>query len=413
MRAVSRFIVCSIALAVLTWQTATPAARPAADEVRGLWVLRSSLGSPQSIAAMVRAARDAGFNTLLVQVRGRGEAHYKSAIEPRASELDGQPADFDPLATTLDLARRAGLAVHAWVNVNLVASATTLPRSRNHIALRHPEWLMVPAPLAGTLGEFKSPAYIGALARWSRSAGEQVEGLYLSPIPAEAQEYTAAVVAELAARYAVDGIHLDYVRYPNEAFDHSRTALSAFRQTVAASRPPAERQELDRATAHDPTAWVRSMPDAWATLRRDRLTDLVVRLRSVVKKARPGAVVSAAVVPDADQARGERFQDWASWASRGLLDVVCPMAYTTDANEFASQVARARTVLADTPLWTGIGAYRLPAATTAERIRMARRAGTAGVLVFSYDSVSSGPQAAGYFAELRSTLQETMSDRDK
>src|SRR4051794_32968608 len=45
------------------------------SEVRALWVLRSSLASPASIAALVQSARDHGFNTLLVQVRGRGDAY--------------------------------------------------------------------------------------------------------------------------------------------------------------------------------------------------------------------------------------------------------------------------------------------------------------------------------------------------
>ncbi len=76
---------------------------------------------------MVRTARDHGFNTLLVQVRGRGDAYFTSSLEPRAAELQRQPASFDPLATVLAEAHEAGLRVHAWVNVNLVSSAADLP----------------------------------------------------------------------------------------------------------------------------------------------------------------------------------------------------------------------------------------------------------------------------------------------
>src|SRR5512132_1029474 len=68
------------------------APRTEALEVRGLWVLRSSLASSQSIANLVRSARASGFNTLFVQVRGRGEAFYRSRIDPRADELTPQPA---------------------------------------------------------------------------------------------------------------------------------------------------------------------------------------------------------------------------------------------------------------------------------------------------------------------------------
>src|ERR671931_2438606 len=69
--------------------------RPHADgapEIRALWVLRSSLTSPSAIATLVKTAHDHGFNTLLVQVRGRGDAYYAAALEPRAADLARQPA---------------------------------------------------------------------------------------------------------------------------------------------------------------------------------------------------------------------------------------------------------------------------------------------------------------------------------
>ena len=70
------------------------------NEVRALWVVRTTLTSPEKIQEMVNKASAANFNTLIVQVRGRGDAYYKSRHEPRAIELKDQPAAFDPLATT-------------------------------------------------------------------------------------------------------------------------------------------------------------------------------------------------------------------------------------------------------------------------------------------------------------------------
>ena len=72
--------------------------RRAGDEVRALWVLRTSLSSPATIRHLVESARSHGFNTLLVQVRGRGDAYYQPRLEPRAAELARQPESFDPLA---------------------------------------------------------------------------------------------------------------------------------------------------------------------------------------------------------------------------------------------------------------------------------------------------------------------------
>src|SRR5687767_5121944 len=129
------------------------------DQTRALWVTRATLGNPESIKQMVAAADAGGFNTLLVQVRGRGDAYYAGTVEPRASELASKPA-FDPLATVIEHAHASGIEVHAWVAVNLVSSSVSLPASRDHVVYRAPEWLMVPRELAAEMRkiDLRSPA---------------------------------------------------------------------------------------------------------------------------------------------------------------------------------------------------------------------------------------------------------------
>lgn len=406
-----RYIVMTLAVGLLAsagrTSVAPVRAAEAPDEVRGLWVLRSSLTSPQRIAELVRTATTGGYNTLLVQVRGRGDAYYDSAIDPRATELSTQPASFDPLGATLAAAHAAGLKVHAWVNVNLVASASTLPRAREHVVVRHPEWLMVPRDLATALGRLdpKTAGYVGQLARWTRGQSDSVEGLYLSPIPAGAQDYTLAVITDLMRSYALDGLHLDYMRYPSADFDYSRAALQDFRAVLVGAAPVAERERLDRLATSDPLAWTRMYPDAWGTFRRERLTTLVARIHAVVKAERPPALVSSAVVPDPEVARVLKLQDWTAWAKAGVLDVVCPMAYATTVDDFSAQVAAATAAAHGRPMWAGIGAWRLPVERSAEHLAAARRAGAAGVLLFSYDSLLETGRPRGiYFTQLRPSL---------
>ncbi len=225
------------------------------EEIRALWVLRSSLTSPESIRTLVDSARDHGFNTLLVQVRGRGDAYFNGGTEPRAAELHRQPLMFDPLDSVLTLAHDAGLRVHAWVNVNLVSSATDLPSALTHLVHRHPDWLMVPRDIAQELARVEegSPAYLGKLARWTRGQPAGVEGLYMSPVLPAAVDYVDALVRDLATRYALDGVHLDYARYPNDRFDYSRAAIRAFRATVRPHLPPGVRKDSTRARRR--TCW--------------------------------------------------------------------------------------------------------------------------------------------------------------
>ena len=138
-----------------------------------------------------------------------------------------RPPTFDPLAELVGRARSAGLQVHAWLNVNLVAGATALPSARQHVAVQHPEWLMVPRALAPSLLRLSpgDPKYLATLATWSHRNNATVEGVFASPIPEGAHDRLDATIAHLTSRYALDGLHLDYIRFPSPDFDVSRAAL--------------------------------------------------------------------------------------------------------------------------------------------------------------------------------------------
>lgn len=390
---------CGAALAILfaIWPCeGTFRAFVPAQEVRALWVLRTSLSSPQSVRTLVQSARTHGFNTLLVQVRGRGDAYYQSTLEPRAVELSRQPESFDPLAAVIDAATAAGLQVHAWVNVNLVSSAADLPGARGHLVHRHPEWLMVPRDLAQELAvvSVDSPAYLGKLARWTRAQSAGVEGLYTSPLVPDAVEHTVAVVRELSRRYRIDGVHFDYARYPTDRYDYSRTAIRQFAAAVRPGLAPARRRALDALERDDLFAYPDAFPDDWRRFRVDRLSALMRRLRDTVKHERRNAAVTVAAAPDPDEARQQRLQDWAGWLGSGIVDAVCPMAYTPEPARFAEHIAAARQIAGDRAVWAGIGAYRLTPSQTVDNIRTARKLGAAGIVLFSYDSMTDPRQSA-------------------
>jgi uncharacterized lipoprotein YddW (UPF0748 family) len=375
---------------------ARPAATaPAAAEVRALWVLRTSLSSPQSIATLVRSAREHGFNTLLVQVRGRGDAWFAGGLEPRATELQRQASTFDPLRTVLEAAHDGGLRVHAWVNVNLVSSAVDLPTARTHIVNRHPDWLMVPRDISQDLARVghASPAYVGKLARWTRAQSD-VEGLYASPLVPAAAQHAEAVVRDLVRRYAVDGVHLDYARFPSARFDYSRSAIREFQARVRPKLAPAVRRVLDEREADDLFAYPDALQDDWKAFRLERMTALVTRLRTAVKAERPDALLTVATAPDLQEALDHRSQDWRTWLEARLVDAVCPMAYTPEPARFAEQITAAREVAGAGRVWAGIGAYRLTPDQTVENIQTARRLGTAGIVLFSYDSLTDPRQVA-------------------
>jgi uncharacterized lipoprotein YddW (UPF0748 family) len=392
------FVACALASALPAAQTASTQSAP--NEVRALWVQRTSLESPDAIRRMVTSAGQHGFNTLLVQVRGRGDAYFTRGVEFRASGLSSQPDGFDPLAETLARAHDAGLRVHAWLNVNLVSSAAELPAARDHVIYEHPEWLMVPRELAPELLpiDVRSPEYLGRLARWTRANATMVEGLYVSPVHPDAVAHITSIVSDLVTRYAVDGVHLDYLRYPAGDFDYGRAAIGIFEAEMRPRIQPSERARVEALQAIDPFAWTEAFATEWRLFRQSRLTALVTRLRSTVKSIRPSALVSAAVVPDAEVALRDKLQDWRTWLENGFIDALCPMAYTQEPSVFAAQIADVQSLAAGRPVWAGIGAYRLSARETIDNIATARRLGVNGIVLFSYDSLISPPNGTEYLA---------------
>ncbi len=359
------------------------------EEVRALWVVRTTLTSPEKIHQLVNAAADNGFNTLIVQIRGRGDAYYKSRVEPRASELKDQPLSFDPLALTLNEAHKRGLKVHGWLNTSLLANLDALPTDPAHVYNKHPEWLAVPRAVAGELYDMspRDPAYRQKIVEWSKANRGELEGVYTGPANPKVRDHIYNIWMDVLKHYPVDGLHFDYVRFASPDFDYSRTSMEKFRKWLEPQLSNEERAELKRSLKSNKLVATELFWKQFADFQRLQVTMLVERIYKAVKKRSPDVVVSAAVFANDENAYTRRFQDWRRWLQMGILDVACPMAYSTDTAVFQKQieVATSTAQAANRRVWAGIGAYRIPSDSAVEKINVARSLNTAGFILFSYD----------------------------
>ena len=66
------------------------------EEIRALWVVRFSMTSAEAVQEMVLEAERSGINTLIIQVRGRADAFYRSSLEPWGESVV-ESESFDPL----------------------------------------------------------------------------------------------------------------------------------------------------------------------------------------------------------------------------------------------------------------------------------------------------------------------------
>src|SRR3970282_325795 len=102
----------SLSLALLLPFSAVSAVAEPPSELRGVWIVRTALVSPEAVDRVVDEAASAGLNALFVQVRGRGDSFYRSSLAPRSPLLERQPKDFDPLRRLLARARMPRLSGH-------------------------------------------------------------------------------------------------------------------------------------------------------------------------------------------------------------------------------------------------------------------------------------------------------------
>ncbi|HEY8498261.1 MAG TPA: family 10 glycosylhydrolase, partial [Limnochordales bacterium] len=214
---------------------------------------------------------------------------------------------------------------------------------------------------------------------------------WLDPGRPEVRAWLAQEAARVASAYGVDGIHLDYVRYNDELHDpfgYSEHALTAFRRETG----------IDL-TGRDPASLSPAESEAWKRWRESQVTALVQAVRDAVQAAAPGALLSAAVLPERVQARLMHLQDWMAWLADGLIDLAVPMAYTSSQANLQDVLATVSAELDALAAWRAPDALRVRIApglalfatrpdTLPAQVEAVRQGGFGGVVLFSTSYLS-------------------------
>ena len=343
-------------------------------ETRSVWVVRNQMTSPEKIREMIRRSKAAGFNELIVQVRGRGDAYYRSETEPRSEALEEQPSDFDPLRLCIDEAHAAGLKVQAWMNAGYVWSDTgrPSPKSPKHILNRHPEWMLVTRN-GRSLNDYAPEEF----------RERSNEGRFLALHNPEVQDYLYKVYMEVVQNYDIDGIHFDFIRWTTRGYDIFHDYDLGYgepgRKAFAAQHgvDPYNIRPQDETLAY-----------AWEDFRRDAVAGLVRRVYEGVQKVKPDVQVTAAVFARYHKGRVIAMQDWVDWLERGHLDAACIMAYYENNSIMRETVRTGTDYRFGGRINAGLGAYRTDTQGLIEQVRQSRLIGCEGQVVFAYGSLS-------------------------
>ncbi len=349
-----------------------PDSAHAAAPVDYMWVLRGSLKNRAGVDSVIARAKRMGVRGVLVQVVGRGDACYRSDVLPRAEFLDPREGpEFDPLDEMIGRAHEAGIEVHAWVNCLLVWSAPRRPRDPRHVVNAHPEWV-------ARLQDGRSMMALGARER----AIKGVEGVFLSAAHPGVQAWLAAISREIAERYPVDGIHLDYIRHPSVSVGWDQTTRARF--ALESGIDPARTEHLD-------AAGLVEFREAWNTFQRGEVTAIVRAMRDSARAVRPEVAFSAAVIADTLRAERSNAQMWRSWVRDGLVDRAFLMCYGAPVQAVMNQLIGVAAELGTGgEVVPGIAMYNTKPATAALKIKGARAMGFPQIALYSYDSLFEG-----------------------
>ncbi|MFN2420707.1 MAG: glycoside hydrolase family 10 protein [Gemmatimonadota bacterium] len=322
-------------LSALFW-TVTPTAAQAPP--CGVWIVRNALQSQAEWDTALRMAERLGCRRLYLQASGRWDAYFPSVVFPAPARPPRGAGWVDPFGSAIEEAHARGLEVHVWVNALLAWSAADPPPAPAHVFLRHPEWF-VSEPGGGSMrllsrAELDRRGLVG-------------EGWFLDPGHPAVRTELRRFVLELASRYPIDGVHLDYIRYPT----------------------------------------------GWAPPGGERaVTRLVELLRYDLRTVRSSAILSAAVMPRPAEALRSFAQHWEAWLAGGLVDEVVPMVYrdTPDAvvsvvRDYPASVERRR-------VWVGVRIDRLDPDEYHETAGRLGDDGVAGAVLFSHNLIAEDPR---------------------
>jgi len=334
-------------------------------EVRAVW-LTTVLGLdwPKTIGANAQKAslinilqtlKNANMNTVLFQVRARGDLMYPSQYEPWAASLSGgnlgiNPG-YDPLQFIIQEAHQRGMELHAWWNVFIVASSSSPPYSYGlpHVAAVHPEWVRV--------------------YKYSNGSKE----LWLDPGIPEVRNYLVTLAMEMIRKYDIDGIHFDHIRYPNPDYsDDSTYALYGGGMNKADWR----RENINKFV--------------------QALYDSAMRVNPMLKVG-TAAIGIYKSIPGASgwEAYNDVFQDSRRWLQEGKHDYVAPMIYWNIGNQpgdpdFAALVRDWQQNSYGRHIYAGVGAYKDNVRLELPReIDTTRSLGALGNVYFRYDHISN------------------------
>lgn len=343
------------------------AAQPKSPGAAGAYMSMRDI-SPEAIDALLKEASESGIQFVIPHAKSTsGTAFYESDIIPEA-----RPGASKALGLVVEIAHKYGLKVYPWICVNSDGGEQSFSSTLEV----HPDWCVVNIN--------------------GKRAG------YIDPSCKEARAYVCSIVREIVSKYDIDGINLDYVRYPSGKNCFCERCIRLFKE----------------ATGYDARDANNAPPgtDKWRKWRAWRMKQInleMEEIRRTVDEVKPGLPISSYVWGVHTYGAGYQIcQDWKTWIRRGFLDWINPSGYVYNIEDFRKRVLDNRKQIPpDFPYLVTIGVRtshgRLNSAGEVKKqVREAIALGATGVVFFTLEYTRP------YLKELSPLLKQLSQSRD-
>lgn len=328
-------------------------------EARCIWLDRGTIvatKNPKGMAQLFERLKLAGVNVVYFETNNAGFAMFPTTVGTQNPETVG----WDPLGSALSEARKRNIEFHLWMwtfNVGNVKHNPIIGKEADY-----------PGPVLSS-HDF---AWALATSNGSFVPPKQFE-YWLDPSNPECRQYIKNFALEMVTKYKVDGLQLDYIRYP---FNNKGSELG-FNWL---GRQKFEREtgmSLDRLDDDTRQLWI-----AWKVA---QVSSFVKDISETLRAASPGLRISAAVYAMPRRMRTNAIQqEWETWVANGWVDTINPMTYVDSAKLLTEAASYVRESTADKALsYPGLSIRQLDTAGLIEQMDAARVVGTLGTTMFA------------------------------
>ncbi|WP_036480988.1 glycoside hydrolase family 10 protein [Myxosarcina sp. GI1] len=341
----------------------------AQTEVRAMWLDRGTIVKAKSKSDLARVfdrMAQAGINTVFFETVNAGYTIYPSQVAPEQNPLTKY---WDPLQAAVELAHERGMELHAWV------WAFAAVNQRHNVILNLPERYL--GPILSRFPNWATSDRGGE--RFHYNSGK----VFLDPANSQVKLYLSQLLEEIATRYEVDGIHLDYVRYPFQ----SPTGTLTYGYGMAA------RQQFFQQTGVDPMTLQPGdrLWSQWTGFRIRQIDNFIFSASQKLKQQRPELIISTAVFPMPRLERLNKIQqNWEEWIEQGWIDMLVPMTYALDterlqklAGSVVDSYDRSKALLLP-----GIRLLNVPNVVAVDQTQLLRGMSTEGFALFAAENLN-------------------------